>query len=104
MNFVSFGVKKSGIGVFLVSVENGAGVKKMTNFGYVPTKLNSVSASVEAGVIWAQGQPQLLFEIIAIVIFIVVVIIIVIVIVIIISISMVIVIISRIVHCLEEIG
>ena len=34
MNFVSFGVKKSGIGVFLVSVENGAGVKKMTNFEY----------------------------------------------------------------------
>ena len=35
MNFVFFGVKKSGIGVFLVSVENGAGVKKMTNFRYV---------------------------------------------------------------------
>ena len=34
MNFVLFGVKKSGIGVFLVSVENGAGVKKMTNFRY----------------------------------------------------------------------
>ena len=34
MNFVFFGVKKSGIGVFLVSVENGAGVKKMTNFRY----------------------------------------------------------------------
>ena len=34
MNFVFFGVKKSGIGVFLVSVENGAGVKKMTNFKY----------------------------------------------------------------------
>ena len=31
---VFFGVKKSGIGVFLVSVENGAGVKKMTNFEY----------------------------------------------------------------------
>ena len=35
MNFVFFGVKKSGICVFLVSVENGAGVKKMTNFRYV---------------------------------------------------------------------
>ena len=34
MNFVFFGVKKSGIGVFLVSDENGAGVKKMTNFTY----------------------------------------------------------------------
>ena len=34
INFVFFGVKKSGIGVFLVSVENGAGVKKMTNFRY----------------------------------------------------------------------
>ena len=34
MNFVFFGVKKSGISVFLVSVENGAGVKKMTNFRY----------------------------------------------------------------------
>ena len=32
MNFVFFfGVKKSGISVFLVSVENGAGVNKMTN-------------------------------------------------------------------------
>ena len=31
MKFVLFGVKKSGISVFLVSVENGAGVKKMTN-------------------------------------------------------------------------
>ena len=29
-----FGVKKSGISVFLVSVENGAGVKKMTNIRY----------------------------------------------------------------------
>ena len=28
MNFVFFGVKKTGISVFLVSVENGAGVKK----------------------------------------------------------------------------
>ena len=34
MNFELFGVKKSGIGVFLVSVENGVGVKKMTNFRY----------------------------------------------------------------------
>ena len=34
MNFVFFSIKKSGIGVFLVSVENGAGVKKMTNFRY----------------------------------------------------------------------
>ena len=34
INFVFFAVKKSGIGVFLVSVENGAGVKKMTNFRY----------------------------------------------------------------------
>ena len=29
-----FGVKKSVIGEFLVSVDNGAGVKKMTNFRY----------------------------------------------------------------------
>ena len=29
-----FGVKKSGISVFLVSVENGAGVNKMTNMTY----------------------------------------------------------------------
>ena len=29
-----FGVKKSGISVFLVSVENGAGVNKMTNITY----------------------------------------------------------------------
>ena len=34
MNFVFFGVKKSGISVFLVSVENGAGVNKMTNMKY----------------------------------------------------------------------
>ena len=34
MNFVFFGVKKSGICVFLVSVENGAGVNKMTNMTY----------------------------------------------------------------------
>ena len=34
INFVVFGVKKSRIRVFLVSVENGAGVKKMTNFTY----------------------------------------------------------------------
>ena len=34
MNFVFFGVKKSGISVFLVSVENGAGVNKMTNMTY----------------------------------------------------------------------
>ena len=31
INFVFFGVKKSGISVFLVSVENNAGVNKMTN-------------------------------------------------------------------------
>ena len=31
MNFVFFCVKKSGISLFLVSVENGAGVNKMTN-------------------------------------------------------------------------
>ena len=31
---VFFGVKKSGISVFLVSVENGAGVNKMTNMTY----------------------------------------------------------------------
>ena len=39
MNFVFFGVKKSGISVFLVSVENGAGVNKMTNmtYGQMPT-------------------------------------------------------------------
>ena len=39
MNFVFFGVKKSGTSVFLVSAENGAGVKKMTNImpcRYVP--------------------------------------------------------------------
>ena len=35
MNFVFFGVKKSGISVFLVSIENGAGVQKMTNIRYV---------------------------------------------------------------------
>ena len=29
------GVKKSGFSVFLVSVENGAGVNKMTNITYV---------------------------------------------------------------------
>ena len=34
MNFVFFGVKKSGISVFLVSVENGAGVNKVTNMTY----------------------------------------------------------------------
>ena len=34
MNFVFFGVKKSGISVFLVSIENGAGVQKMTNIRY----------------------------------------------------------------------
>ena len=37
MNFVFFGVKKSGISVLLESVENGAGVKKMTNIKYDPT-------------------------------------------------------------------
>ena len=31
LNFVYFGVKKSGISVFLVSAENGAGVNKKTN-------------------------------------------------------------------------
>ena len=34
INFVFFGVKKSGISLFLVSVENGAGVNKMTNMTY----------------------------------------------------------------------
>ena len=34
MIFCFFGVKKSGISVFLVSVENGAGVNKMTNITY----------------------------------------------------------------------
>ena len=34
LNFVYFGVKKSGISVFLVSAENGAGVNKMTNITY----------------------------------------------------------------------
>ena len=34
MNFVFFFVKKSGISVFLVSVENGAGVNKMTTITY----------------------------------------------------------------------
>ena len=34
MNLFFFGVKKSGISVFLVSVENGAGVNKMTNITY----------------------------------------------------------------------
>ena len=32
-----FGVKKSGISVFLVSVKNGAGVNKMTNITYAET-------------------------------------------------------------------
>ena len=34
LNFVYFGVNKSGISVFLVSAENGAGVNKMTNIMY----------------------------------------------------------------------
>ena len=34
MIFLFFGVKKSGISVFLVSVENSAGVNKMTNISY----------------------------------------------------------------------
>ena len=34
MNLVFFGVKKSGISVFLVSAENGAGVNKMTDIAY----------------------------------------------------------------------
>ena len=34
LNFVYFGVKKSGISVFLVSAENGAGVNKKTNITY----------------------------------------------------------------------
>ena len=34
LNFMYFGVKKSGISVFLVSGENGAGVNKETNFTY----------------------------------------------------------------------
>ena len=34
MKFVLLGVKKSGISVFLVSVENGAGVNKVTNMTY----------------------------------------------------------------------
>ena len=35
MNFVYFSVQKSGISVFLVSAENGAGVNKKTNITYV---------------------------------------------------------------------
>ena len=35
LNFVYFGVNKSGISVFLVSAENGAGVNKNTNINYV---------------------------------------------------------------------
>ena len=35
MKFVHFGVKKSGISVFLVSAENGAGVNKKTNIKYI---------------------------------------------------------------------
>ena len=34
LNLVFFGVEKSGISVFLVSAENGAGVNKMTNITY----------------------------------------------------------------------
>ena len=34
VKLVFFGGKKSGISVFLVSVENGAGVNKMTNITY----------------------------------------------------------------------
>ena len=40
LNFVYFGVKKSGISVFLVSAENGAGVNKKTNITYVDMKLS----------------------------------------------------------------
>ena len=46
MNFVFFGVKKSGIGVFLVSVENGAGVKKMTNIRYAKNSHSVVMVMV----------------------------------------------------------
>jgi hypothetical protein len=34
LELVFFGVEKSGISVFLVSAENGAGVNKMTNITY----------------------------------------------------------------------
>ena len=40
LNFVYFGVKKSGISVFLVSAENGAGVNKKTNITYVQIVYN----------------------------------------------------------------
>ena len=45
LNFVYFGVKKSGISVFLVSAENGAGVNKKTNITYDDTPLQSSSCS-----------------------------------------------------------
>ena len=41
LNFVYFGVKKFGIGVFLVSAENGAGINKKTNITYDPGILAS---------------------------------------------------------------
>ena len=44
---VFFGVKKSGISVFLVSVENSAGVNKMTNITYV-----QVMQTYASGAIW----------------------------------------------------
>ena len=43
MNFVFFGVKKSGISVFLVSFENGAGVNKMTYMTYAVISPKTVS-------------------------------------------------------------
>ena len=49
MNFVFFGVKKSGISVFLVSVENGAGVKKMTNFRYGQVVLMALEKMIVIG-------------------------------------------------------
>ena len=45
MNFVFFGVKKSGISVFLVSIENGAGVQKMTNIRYAGSSVIVVLVS-----------------------------------------------------------
>ena len=45
MNFVFFGVKKSGISVFLVSIENGAGVQKMTNTRYAGSSVIVVLVS-----------------------------------------------------------
>ena len=40
LNFVFFGVKKSGISAFFVSAENGASVDKMTNIRYGYTQYN----------------------------------------------------------------